>query len=109
MIVKFLKSLKTDDKFASGTLYFAITNSQVRQNIGGSIVISALDDLKDLPQYQEITCVDFLDTDMVSVEVLVDALLLSDILKREVMYHQDSVLFTLVNECLGCLSVSFED
>ena len=109
MIVKFFKSLNTDDKFASDTLYFAIANNQIRKNIGGSIVIGALDDFKDLLQYQEITSVDFLDTDMASVEVLVDALLLGDILKRQVRYHQDSVLFTLVNECLGCLSVSFED
>lgn len=109
MIARFFRGRYPEKTNTPETLYWALCNGFIRKLSDRSIEIIAAGNFLQPADVVTITEIDFLDTDASSVEILVDALLLSGILARNHNFSRDSALYTLVNESLGSMNEAISE
>ena len=104
MIVKFFRGRYPEGTSLPDNVYWAHCNEFIRKLSDRSIEITTAGNFVQPDDVVTITEIDFLDTDPTSVEILVDALLLSGVLARNRNLSRDSALYCLVNESLGSMN-----
>ncbi len=109
MIVEFFRGSRSDGSHHYVQVYYAMVNDTVRALLEKSIDVRRSEGLFPIGDIEKITEIDFEDADTDSVETLVDALLLSGILGRNINFTRDSALYVLVNESLTNLDWSESD
>ena len=102
--MKFFRGRYPERTSPPDTVYWAHCHEYVRKLSDRSIEITTAGNFVQPDDVVTITEIDFLDTDPTSVEILVDALLLSGVLARNRNLSRDSALYCLVNESLGSMN-----
>ncbi len=103
MLAAFFRGYSSEDSDRLFPIFFAKFQNETRANIQGQVRILPADGHGNFVDVRKVSEIDFLDTELDQVEILVDALLTSRILALSDYFPGDSALFLLVNESLSLL------